>query len=102
MLRSVGIAVSFGAMALVTGCAGPTHQVVPTGHGTFMIPSEDLMGVSSGSAEKSKALEDAAAYCTKLGKEIEPVLTSETEGGSNGLAAPLIEFRCVAPISLAR
>ena len=98
MTREVEIALCLGALALVTGCAGSTSQVVPTGHGTFMIPSQDVLGVSSGSAEKSKAFEDAAAYCMKLGKEVEPVLTSETEGGFNGLAAPIIEFRCVASV----
>jgi hypothetical protein len=77
------------------GCAGTTDQIVPTGHGTFMIPSQDLMGLSSGSSQKAKAFADAAAYCSKLGKEIETILASDTEGGFGGLAAPLIEFRCV-------
>jgi len=94
MAREMRIAIGCASVALATCCAGSTHQVVPTGHGTFVIPSRGLMGVSS--AEKSEALEDAAAYCVKLGKEVEPVLTSEIEGGFNGLAAPKIEFRCVA------
>jgi hypothetical protein len=94
MAREMRIAIGCAAVALVTCCAGSTYQVVPTGHGTFVIPSQGLMGVSS--AEKSEAFEDAAAYCMKLGKEVEPVLTSETEGGFDGLAAPKIEFRCVA------
>jgi hypothetical protein len=98
MAGQIRIAVAFAAMGLATGCTGSTYQVVPTGHGTFMIPSQDVLGVSSGSAEKSKAFEDAAAYCMKLGKEVQPVLTSETEGGFNGLAAPIIEFRCVASV----
>jgi hypothetical protein len=82
-------------LGILAGCVGTTDQVVPTGHGTFMIPSQGLMGWSSGSAEKAKALEDAAAYCMRLGKEVETVLTSETEGGFGGLATPQIEFRCV-------
>jgi len=93
--RGRRIAIGFVAVALAAGCADSTYQVVPTGHGTFMIPSQGVLGASSGSAEKSKAFEDAAAYCMKLGKDFEPVLTSETEGGFNGLAAPIIEFRCV-------
>ena len=67
MAREIRIAIGCASVALATCCAGSTHQVVPTGHGTFVIPSRGLMGVSS--AEKSEALEDAAAYCVKLGKE---------------------------------
>jgi hypothetical protein len=84
-------------LGIFAGCVGTTDQVVPTGHGTFMIPSQGLMGWSSGSAEKAKAFEDAAAYCMKLGKEVETVLASESEGGFGGLATPEIEFRCVPP-----
>jgi hypothetical protein len=59
MAREMRIAIG-AAAALVSCCVGSTYQVVPTGHGTFMIPSQGLMGVSS--AEKSEALEDAAAW----------------------------------------
>jgi hypothetical protein len=82
---------------LFAGCVGTTHQIVRTGHGTFVIPNQDLMGLSAGSAEKAKAFEDATAYCRALGKDIETVLASESEGGVGGLAPPEIEFRCVAP-----
>ena len=86
-----------GAMVLgiFAGCVGTTDQVVPTGHGTFMIPSQGLMGLSSGSVEKAKAFQEAADYCMKLGKEVETVLASETEGGLGGFVTPEIEFRCV-------
>ena len=77
------------------GWVGTTAQIVPTGHGTLMIPSQDLLGSSSGSTQKAKAFADAAAYCSKLGREIETVLASESEGGFGGLVAPVIEFRCV-------
>jgi hypothetical protein len=83
-------------VAVVAGCVGTTDRIVPSGHGTFMIPSQDLMGLSSSATEKAKALQEAAAYCRKLGQDIETVLTSEPEGGISGLAAPEIEFRCVA------
>jgi hypothetical protein len=87
---------SCGALlGIFAGCVGTTDQIVPTGHGTFMIPRHGLMGLSSGSTQKAKAFEDAVAYCRKSGQDIETVLTSETEGGFGGLAAPEIEFRCV-------
>ena len=84
-------------LAFAPGCTTTTHQrqIVPTRHGTFIIPSPDLMGTSSGSTEKANAYRDAAVYCMKLGKNIETVLTSENEGGFLEVSAPLIEFRCV-------
>jgi putative membrane protein len=87
---------SCGALlGIFAGCVGTTDQIVPTGHGTYMIPRHGLMGLSSGSTQKAKAFQDAVAYCRKFGQDIETVLTSETEGGFGGLAAPEIEFRCV-------
>jgi hypothetical protein len=89
--------ISCGALlSIFAGCVGTTDQIVPTGHGTFMIPRHGLMGLSSGSTQKAKAFQDAVAYCRKFGQDIETVLTSETEGGFGGLAAPEIEFRCVS------
>jgi hypothetical protein len=84
-------------LVFATGCTTTTHQreIVPTGHGTFIVPSPDLMGASSSSTEKANAYREAAAYCMKLGKNIETVLTSENEGGFLEISAPLIEFRCV-------
>jgi hypothetical protein len=87
---------SCGALlSIFAGCVGTTDQIVPTGHGTFMIPRDGLMGLSSGSTQKAKAFQDATAYCRKFGQDISTVLTSEAEGGFGGLAAPEIEFRCV-------
>jgi len=40
MAREMSIAIGFAALALATGCTGSTYQIVPTGHGTFMIPSQ--------------------------------------------------------------
>jgi len=83
-------------LVLVSGCA-TTHpfQIVPTGHGTFIIPSRDLMGASSSSTEKAQAYDAASAYCTKRGEAIETVLTSANEAGFSEIAAAEIEFRCV-------
>jgi len=86
-------------LVLLIGCAAaaPQFQIVPTGRGTFIIPSKDLMGASSSSTEKAQAYNEASAYCTKRGAEIEPVLTSANEAGFAEMAAPEIEFRCVTP-----
>jgi hypothetical protein len=87
------------ATLLASGCTGSAHrmQIVPTGHGTFMVPSQDLMGASSSSTERAKAHEEAVAYCAKLGMSFEALPTSETEGGFREIAPPDIEFRCRAP-----
>jgi hypothetical protein len=98
MTRGIWISVFLGGLAFATGCAGSTrqNQILPTGHGTFVIPG-DLMGTSSSSTDKAQALDDAAAYCLKRGKQIKTVLTSENGSGYLEIAAPLVEFRCVAP-----
>jgi hypothetical protein len=97
MTRSVWILVCWGVLALSTGCATSTlqNQIVPTAHGTLVIPG-DFMGTSSSSTEKAQALEEAAGYCRTRGQQVEIVLTSENGNGFLEIAAPLIEFRCVA------
>jgi hypothetical protein len=101
MPRGIRIVFYVGAIVVVTGCAASTHryQVVPTGRGTYMIPSVDLMGASSSSIDKAEAYEVAASYCRKLGTEMETILGSETEGQFGGISAPEIEFRCIEPTS---
>lgn len=96
MKGSIGIPLY---LVLVAGCAGPAHQlrIVPSGRGTFIIPSQDLMGTSSSSTDKAKAYNAASAYCMKRGREIETVLRSANEGGFTEMAAAEIEFRCVPP-----
>jgi hypothetical protein len=95
-VRTAAQAIICGALlSIFAGCGGTSSQIVPTGHGTFVIPRKDLLGLSSGSSEKAKAFQDAVAYCRKLGQDMETVLMSEAEGGFGGLAAPEIEFRCI-------
>jgi hypothetical protein len=98
MIRGIGISVCLGGLALATDCAASTHQnqIEPTDHGTFVIPS-GLMGTSSSSIDKARAVDDATAYCMKHGKEIKTILTSENGSGFLEMAAPLIEIRCVPP-----
>jgi hypothetical protein len=80
---------------LLAGCAGATH-VVSTGPGTYMIASHGTMGWSSGPAQKAKAFEEAGDYCKKLGKEMQPINSSETESGFGKIASGEVDFRCVA------
>src|SRR5271166_5325069 len=89
--------VGLAALALVTSCAGTTHQVVPTGHDTYMIANHGTMGWSSAGAQKAKAFEDANAFCASKGKEVETVNERETDSGFGKIASAEIEFKCVAP-----
>jgi hypothetical protein len=90
--RAVGIA----TLAL-SGCAGTTHQVVPTGHDTYMVASHGTMGYSSAGAQKAKAYEYANDFCKEKGKEVETVSDQETDSGFGKIASAEIEFRCVSP-----
>ena len=92
MTRRIGISV----FALLVGCAGVT-DVVPVGQDTFMIASHGVMGWSSAGAQKAKAFQAAAEYCKNLGKELQPIRTSETPGGFGKIAAGEVEFRCLMP-----
>jgi hypothetical protein len=49
----------------MTGCAGTSGEVVPTGKDTYMVASHGTMGWSSGPAQKAKAFEIANAYCNR-------------------------------------
>jgi hypothetical protein len=79
---------------LVAGCAGVTH-VVPAGGDTYMIANHGVMGWSSGSAQKAKALEEADAYCVAKGKKMLPVDSSEEPGGFGKIASAEVHFKCV-------
>ena len=53
------------------------------------------MGWSSGGTQKAKALQDAAAFCERMGKDFEVIKESETAGGFGKIASAQVEFRCV-------
>ena len=99
MPQAIRVAACLGAVIFASGCAQSAHRmkIVPTGRGTFVIPSQDLMGASASSTERAKAQDAAVAYCTKLGLSFEALPTSETEGGFREIAPADIEFRCLAP-----
>jgi hypothetical protein len=92
MAHTVRALIGLGLVALA-GCAGATHQVVPTGHDTFMVASHGTMGWSSAGAQMAKALEDANAYWATLGKEVEMISDRETDSGFGKIASAEIEFR---------
>jgi hypothetical protein len=95
------MAVAMVGASLLAGCAGATH-VVATGPGTYMVASHGTMGWSSGPAQKAKAFEEAGDYCKKVGEEMQPINSSETEGGFGKIASGEVDFRCVAPDAVTR
>ena len=83
------------AVSLVAGCAGVT-DVVSTGPDTYIVASHGVMGWSSGGAQKAKAFQEANDYCKNLGKQMQPIKTTDTGGGGFGqIAAGEVEFRCL-------
>jgi hypothetical protein len=89
------------AAATLTACV-TTSDVVPTGRDTFMVASHGVMGHSSGPAQKARAFESANAYCKKSGKEVETLNQSETQSAWGVAPSAEIEFRCVAPSTVAK
>ena len=85
------------ACFVLSGCAGTTDKVVPTGHDTYLIATHGTMGWSSAGAQKAKAFEDANDFCKSKGKEVETVSEHTTDSGFGKIASADIEFRCVAP-----
>lgn len=79
---------------MFVGCAGVT-DVVKTGPETYMVASHGTMGWSSGPAQKAKAYQSAEAYCNTLGKQVEPISSSETPSGFGRIASGEVHFKCV-------
>jgi hypothetical protein len=62
-----------------------------------MVASHGTMGWSSGPAQQAKAFEEADDCCKGMGKQMQPIDSSETEGGFGKIASGEVYFRCVAP-----
>jgi hypothetical protein len=83
------------AVALM-GCAG-VSDVVPAGNGTYMVAAHGTIGLSSGSAQKARAYEEASDFCQGKHLTFQPIDTTENEGdGLNKAASAEVEFRCVS------
>jgi hypothetical protein len=89
--------ITFFVSVSLAACAGVTH-VVATGPDTYMVASHGTMGWSSGPAQKAKAFEEADDYCRRMGKQMQPIDSSEIEGGFGKIASGEVNFRC-APIA---
>ena len=88
------IIIALTVAVALTGCAGTTN-IVSTGPGTYMAASHGVMGWSSGPAQKAKAFQDAGAYCGNIGRQLEPIRSSEVPSGFGKIASGEVEFRCI-------
>src|SRR5450631_360746 len=77
-LMGKGLLIAVGFLAS-SGCAGTTHQVVPTGHDTYMVASHGTMGYSSAGAQKAKAYQYANDFCKAKDREVQTVSDRETD-----------------------
>jgi hypothetical protein len=80
---------------LLVGCAssGP----IPVGQDTFMITKQSTTGFHSGSSVKAEIFREANEYCTKTGKQLQPVTDRQVDGvpGRSFANAELV-FRCLS------
>ena len=86
----------FGLVATgLVGCASVT-DVVSTGPGTYMVAAEGVLGNSSSGKQAFKAQEQAAAFCTKQGMQVETISTNEVPGGFGKVASATVNFKCIS------
>jgi hypothetical protein len=66
------------ALALLAGCAA-TSSIVPMGSGTYLMTKQAATGFPGLGNMKAEVLTEANAHCSKLGKEMHVMNTSETQ-----------------------
>ena len=79
---------------LLAGCAS-TSDVVSTGPDTYLVTAHGSPGVSSGGAQKVKAIREAESYCKSKGKTYQVLKAEDQASGFGRAASAEVEFRCV-------
>jgi uncharacterized protein YceK len=85
--------VVFIAIAALAGCA-TVYEPVSTGPGSYMVAAEGVLGNSSSGAQAVKAQSQAAAFCSKQGKQVETISSVEVPGGFGKVASATVNFKC--------
>ena len=89
----ISLAVTFAVGAL-SACS-TTTGVVPIGDGIYMASKQDGGGFNwSGGKVKVELYQEAAQYCSKLGKKSIPVSDKEQDASMYSYASAEIKFRC--------
>ena len=76
------------------GCASVT-DVVSTGPETYMVAAEGVLGNSSSGKQAFKAQEQAAAFCSAKGLQVETISSQEAPGGFGKVASATVNFKCI-------
>lgn len=80
---------------VLTACA--SSGVIPVGQDTYMVTKQSSTGFHSASSVKAEIFPEAAAYCAKIGKEIQPVTEKGVDGvPGRSFASAELTFRCLA------
>lgn len=82
---------------ILSACAGvqPNSTTpVPIGSGNFMLSKLGGMLTWSGSEVKADLYREAALFCEKTGKQVEPVTSTSQDSGLAQYASAEIQFRC--------
>lgn len=82
------------ALVALAGCA-TVYEPVSTGPGTYMVAAEGVMGNSSSGAQAIKAQAQAATYCSRQGKQVETISSTEVPGGFGKVASATVNFKCI-------
>lgn len=81
--------------ALLSACA--SSGIIPVGQDTFMVTKQSSTGFHSGGSVKAEIFPEAAAYCSKMGKELQPVSERAVDGvPGRSFASAELTFRCLA------
>lgn len=80
---------------VLAACA--SSGIIPIGQETYMVTKQSTTGFHSASSVKAEIFPEAAAFCAKLGKEMQPVADSGIDGvPGRSFASAELTFRCLA------
>jgi hypothetical protein len=86
---------ALAATVLLAACASKTG-VVPIGDGIYMLGMQDYSLNYHGAKVKAQLYGEAAEFCTKQGKRVQPVGDSATDAALySNYASAEVKFRCV-------
>ncbi|CAN7469715.1 hypothetical protein LJR175_003137 [Variovorax sp. LjRoot175] len=91
-MKKTLLAAVLGVIALA-GCG--TTGVQPIGNGIYMSSKLGSMLTYNGGEVKADLFREAAEFCGKQGKKVDPVSSSSQGAGIGTYASAEIQFRCV-------
>lgn len=87
--------VALTVAALASACTSPTG-IVPIGNGMYMSSKLGGMATYSGGAVKAELYQEAAEFCAKQGKQVEPINSTSIDMIAMNYASAEIQLRCGA------